>query len=141
MYKWLLIPPDNTKIDDVHYTNDKLEELMSGYADNQKMAAKMFSERKRDMIDKGNGFYKPGDENSQYYNRPDEEPISHPADIIEKLKLEKPDTPMEDLVKEADVIIAEEIKQRQKEREEQQAIAEEPEAEAEAEVEAEAKVE
>jgi len=31
MYKWLLIPPDPTKIEDVHYTNEKLEELMSGY--------------------------------------------------------------------------------------------------------------
>lgn len=136
MYKWLLIPPDNAKIDDVHYTNEKLEELMSGYADNQKMAAKMFNERKRDMIDRGNGFEKPGDENSQYYNRPDEEPISHPAEVIEKLKLEKPDAPMEELVKEADAIITEEMKQRQKEREERQAIPEEPEAEAEAEAEA-----
>ena len=26
MYKWLLIPPDPTKIEDVHYTNEKLEE-------------------------------------------------------------------------------------------------------------------
>ena len=124
MYKWLLIPPDNAKIDDVHYTNEKLEELMSGYADNQKMAAKMFNERKRDMIDRGNGFEKPGDENSQYYNRPDEEPISHPAEVIEKLKLEKPDAPMEELVKEADEIVNEEMKERQRKREEDAKAAE-----------------
>ena len=35
MYKWLLIPPDPTKIEDVHYTNEKLEEIMSGYKENQ----------------------------------------------------------------------------------------------------------
>ena len=29
MYKWLLIPPDSSKIEDVHYTNDKLEEIMT----------------------------------------------------------------------------------------------------------------
>ncbi len=31
MYKWLLIPPDSSKIEDVHYTNEKLEETMVGY--------------------------------------------------------------------------------------------------------------
>jgi hypothetical protein len=31
MYKWLLIPPDPLKIEDVHYQNEKLEEIMSGY--------------------------------------------------------------------------------------------------------------
>ena len=51
MYKWLLIPPDPTKIEDVHYTNEKLEELMTGYKENQALAAKMFSERKRDMME------------------------------------------------------------------------------------------
>ena len=78
MYKWLLIPPDSDKIDDVHYTNDKLEELMQGYKENQAMAVKMFEERKRDMMDTGTNL-KPGDENSKYYNKPDEAPISHPA--------------------------------------------------------------
>tara|TARA_B100000131_G_scaffold311505_1_gene344445 strand:- start:237 stop:734 length:498 start_codon:yes stop_codon:yes gene_type:complete len=50
MYKWLLIPPDAAAIEDVHYTNEKLEELMSGYRENQQMAAKMFADRKRDMM-------------------------------------------------------------------------------------------
>ena len=61
LYKWLLIPPDPTKIEDVHYTNEKLEELMSGYKENQAQAAQMFSERKRDMIESTSTFAKPGD--------------------------------------------------------------------------------
>ena len=28
LYKWLLIPPDSDKIEDVHYSNEKLEEIM-----------------------------------------------------------------------------------------------------------------
>lgn len=117
MYKWLLIPPDPSKIEDAHYTNEKLEELMSGYRENQAMAAKMFEERKRDMMTTKNAlFNKPGDENSKYYNKPDEPPISHPAEIIERLKSEKPDTPMEELVKEADAIVAKEIEDRRRAR-------------------------
>ena len=55
MYKWLLIPPDSSKIEDVHYTNDKLEEIMTGYKENQAQAARMFNERKQGMVDKS-GF-------------------------------------------------------------------------------------
>ena len=116
MYKWLLIPPDSDKIDDVHYTNDKLEELMQGYKENQAMAVKMFEERKRDMMNTGTNL-KPGDENSKYYNKPDEAPISHPAEVLERLQKEEPDTPMEELVKKADDIVAAEIKERQAKRE------------------------
>lgn len=115
MYKWLLIPPDPSAIEDSHYTNEKLEELMSGYRENQALATKMFEERKRDMIDNKN-YYKPGDENSKFYNKPDEPPISHPGEVLEKLKTENPDKPMEDLVKEADEIVKKEIEQRRKER-------------------------
>jgi len=118
MYKWLLIPPDPAKIEDVHYTNEKLEELMTGYKENQAMAAKLFSERKRDMMESGtNSFIKPGDENSKYYTKPDEPPISHPAEVLERLQKEKPDAPMEELVKEADAIVVEEIEERRKKRE------------------------
>ena len=121
MYKWLLIPPDNTKIDDVHYNDQKLEEIMSGYRENQAQAAKMFEERKRDMMAvKTSGdmpYIKPGDENSKYYSKPDEAPISHPADVLERLQKEKPDASIEDLVKEADEVVAEEIKERQAQRE------------------------
>lgn len=116
MYKWLLIPPDAEKIDDVHYTNDKLEELMQGYKENQAMASKMFEERKRDMAESSSNF-KPGDENSKYYNKPDEPPISHPAEVLERLQKEEPDTPMEELVKRADEMVATEIKERQEKRE------------------------
>jgi len=112
------MPADPTSIDDVHYTNEKLEELMSGYKENQQLAAKMFEERKRDMMETGtNTFIKPGDENSKYYTKPDESPISHPAEVLERLQKEKPDAPMEELIKEADAIVAKEIEERKKKRE------------------------
>ena len=118
MYKWLLIPPDANAIEDVHYTNEKLEELMSGYRENQQMAAKMFADRKRDMMaSPTNTYIKPGDENSKFYTKPDEPPISHPAEVLERLKKEKPDAEMEELVKEADKIVADEIEERRKKRE------------------------
>ena len=117
MYKWLLIPPDSAKIEDVHYTNEKLEEIMSGYKENQAQAARMFQERKQGMMDTKTG-YTPGDENSKFYTKPDEAPISHPAEVLERLKKEKPGTSMEELVKEADEIVNEEMKERQRKREE-----------------------
>jgi len=120
LYKWLLIPPDSDKIEDVHYSNEKLEEIMSGYKENQSQAARMFSERKQGMSEVKSNF-SAGDENSQFYNKPDEAPISHPAEVLERLKKEKPDTPMEELVKQADAVVAEEMKERQKKREEEAA--------------------
>ena len=123
MYKWLLIPPDPLKIEDVHYQNEKLEEIMTGYRENQAEATRMFNERKRDMME-AKSFLKPGDENSKFYTKPDEAPISHPADVIERLKKEKPDAPMEELVKEADAIVAAEVEERRKKREEEAAKAE-----------------
>lgn len=123
MYKWLLIPPDSAKIEDVHYTNEKLEEIMSGYKENQAQAARMFQERKQGMMDTKTG-YTPGDENSKFYTKPDEAPISHPAEVLERLKKEKPGTSMEELVKEADEIVNEEMKERQRKREEDAAKAE-----------------
>ena len=125
MYKWLLIPPDRDQIEDTHYGEDKLEELMSKYRENQSQAAKMFEERKRDSVAKplaGGGdtpFIKPGDENSKYYTKPDEPPITHPAEVLERLKSDKPDASMEDLVKEANDIVADEIKERQIKRDEE----------------------
>jgi hypothetical protein len=116
MYKWLLIPPDPLKIEDVHYQNEKLEEIMSGYKQNQAEAARMFNERKRDMME-SKSYIKPGDENSMFYTRPDEPPVSHPAEVLEKLKKEKPEASMEDLVKEADAVVAAEIEERRKWRE------------------------
>ena len=116
MYKWLLIPPDPSKIEDVNYTNEKLQEIMVGYRENQAQAARMFQERKQAMVE-SSSYIAPGDENSRFYTKPDEAPISHPAEVIERLKKEKPDTPMEELVKEADAIVAAEIEERRKKRE------------------------
>jgi len=113
----LLLPPDPAKIEAAHYANEKLEELMSGYRENQAQAAQMFAERKRDMVESASTFMKPGDENSKYYTKPDEPPISHPAEVLERLQKEKPDAQMEDLVKEADIIVAKEIEERKEKRE------------------------
>ncbi len=126
MYKWLLIPPDRDHIEDVHYNDDKLEEIMTKYRENQAQAAKMFEDRKRDMSAKpmasgDTPYIKPGDENSKYYTKPDEAPVSHPADVLERLKTEKPDAPIEELVKEADEIVAKEIEERKKAREAEEA--------------------
>ena len=121
MYKWLLIPPDPVQIEDAHYADEKLEELMTGYRENQVQAAAMFAERKRDMMAvKAPGsdtYFKSGDENSKFYTKPDEPPISHPGEVLDRLQKEKPDADMEDLVKEADEIVAQEIKERKEKRE------------------------
>ena len=120
MYKWLLIPPDPVKIEDVHYADEKLEELMVGYKENQAQAAAMFAERKRDMsavkAPGSDTYFKSGDENSKFYTKPDEPPISHPGEVLERLQKEKPDADMEDLVKEADEIVANEMKEMQEKR-------------------------
>jgi hypothetical protein len=116
MYKWLLIPPDREQINDVHYQNDKLEEIMSKYRENQSMAAAMFEKRKRDMTAKpipGDAPYiEPGDENSKFYTKPDVPPIPHPADLIDDLKKEFPDMEMPELVKLADERVSTEIARR-----------------------------
>jgi hypothetical protein len=117
MYKWLLIPPDPASIEDSHYTNEKLEEIMEGYRENQREAARMFEDRKRDMIERKN-YIKPGDDNSKYYSKPDEEPVDHPSDVLERLKTEKPDAPMEELIKEADAIVQAQLDDRKRIREE-----------------------
>lgn len=118
MYKWLLIPPDRDHIEDVHYNDEKLEEIMSKYKENQALAAKMFEERKKGMMESplpgDTPYIKPGDENSKYYTKPDEPPISHPGEVLERLKTENPDTPIEELVKQADEIVAKEIEERKK---------------------------
>ena len=134
MYKWLLIPPDREKIEDTHYAEEKLEELMQGYKENQSQARKMFEQRKREMAEKpiAEGdempYAKPGDENSKYYTKPEEAPISHPADVLEQLKKEHPDKPLEELVKMADEKVAEEMKERQAQREADAKKADESEA-------------
>jgi hypothetical protein len=112
MYKWLLIPPDRDQIENVHYAEEKLEEIMTKYKENQTQAKILFEKRKKDMIEKTT-YIDPSDENSKYYTRPDEPPISHPADVVERLRKENPDKSVEQLVKEANEIIEQEMKERQ----------------------------
>lgn len=112
MYKWLLIPPDRNQIDDVTYQDEKLQEIMTKYRENQQNASIMFEKRKKDMVEKKN-YIEPGDENSKFYSKPDEPPISHPSEVVEKLRVEHPDKTIEELVKMANDVIEEEMKARQ----------------------------
>ena len=117
MYKWLLIPPKRDMIDDVHYANDKLEEIMAKYKENQAQAAALFEKRKRDSVAKpiGSGefpYIDPSDENSKFYTKPDVPPIPHPAEYIDDLKKEHPDLSIEEIVKMADQKVEEEIQRR-----------------------------
>ena len=127
MYKWLLIPPDREKIEDVHYQNEKLEEIMTKYQENQRMAAAMFEKRKKDMMMNpmpgDTPFIDPSDENSKYYNRPDVQPIPHPSEILENLKTEFPDKTLEELVKMADDSVADEVERRRIEQEKERLAA------------------
>ena len=129
MYKWLLVPPDRDQIQDTHYQNEKLEEIMQGYMKNQREAAVHFEKRKKDMMAKpiegsDTPYIEPGDENSKFYTRPDEPPIPHPAEVIEELRKEFPEADMQELVLKADTRIAAEIVKRREEREARRAAAE-----------------
>jgi len=106
MYKWLLIPPDREQIENVNYADEKLQEIMTKYRENQRQAAIMFEKRKKSLVD--------GDENAKYYSRPDEPPISHPAEVVEKLRKEHPDLPLDTLVRMANEVIEKEMEDRQK---------------------------
>jgi dsDNA-binding SOS-regulon protein len=128
MYKWLLIPPDRDQIDDVHYQNEKLEEIMSKYRQNQREAASHFEKRKRDMMataieGSATPFIEAGDENSKFYSKPDVPPIPHTAELIEDLKKEFPEADMQELVAKADVRIAAEIIKRREQLEKDRAAA------------------
>jgi hypothetical protein len=116
MFKWLLIPPDPTKIEDVQYTNDKLQEIMTKYQENQRLASAMFEERKRGMmatpIPGSTPYIQPGDENSKFYTKPDVPPLPNPADLAEEIRKKNPELTMQEIVKRVDVIIDEEIKRR-----------------------------
>ena len=106
MYKWLLVPPDREQIEDVHYQNEKLEEIMTKYRQNQAAASAMFEKRKRDMMAKPQPgefpYIDPSDENSKFYTKPDVPPIPHPAEIVEELRKEFPDKTVAELVIMAD---------------------------------------
>jgi hypothetical protein len=120
MYKWLLIPPDRATVDDAHYANEKLEEIMVKYRKNQSDAAAMFEKRKRDMTAKpiegsDTPDIEPGDENSKFYTKPDVPPIPHPAEVLERLQKEFPDKEIGELVAMADAEVAAEIERRKAE--------------------------
>lgn len=53
LYKWLLIPPDVEKIQDVQYQEDFLSEMMKSYKEAQLNAKQHFEERKRMVLEKG----------------------------------------------------------------------------------------
>ena len=113
MYQWLLIPPDRDHIEDVHYADKKLEELMQGYKENQKAAKREFEQRKREAMEpvaeegEEMPYIKPGDENSKFYTKPEQAPAVHPAEVLEEVKKEFPDMPLEEQVKLADERTAE----------------------------------
>ena len=120
MYKWLLIPPDRANVDDAHYANEQLEEIMVKYRKNQSEAAAMFEKRKRDMTAKpiegsDTPYIEPGDENSKFYTKPDVPPIPHPAEVLERLQKEFPDKEIGELVQMADAEVAAEIVRRKAE--------------------------
>ena len=128
MYKWLLIPPDRTQIDDVHYQNEKLEEIMTKYRESQSAAAALFERRKRDMMAKplpgtDTPYIDPSDENSKFYTKPDVPPIPHPSDFLDELRKEHPDASIEELVAMADVRVAAEVKRRKEAEEAAAALA------------------
>lgn len=119
MYKWLLIPPDRDKIEDVHYANEKLEEIFTKYKENQRMAAAMFEKRKRDMMAKplegvDTPYVDPSDENSKFYTKPDIPPIPHPSEFVEQIQKDNPDMPLEEVVKLADKMVQDEIDRRKR---------------------------
>lgn len=125
MYKWLLIPPDREKIEDVHYANEKLEEIFEKYRENQRMAAAMFEKRKRDMMAKplegvDTPYVDPSDENSKFYTKPDVPPIPHPSEFVDQIQKDNPDMPIEEVVKLADKMVQDEVDRRKKLEEEEE---------------------
>jgi hypothetical protein len=117
MFKWLLIPPDPTQIENVEYPNAKLQEIMSKYQENQRLASAMFEERKRGMMAKpldgvSTPYIQPGDENSKFYTKPDVPPLPHPADLVDEIRKENPDISIEKAIEMADKKVDEEIKRR-----------------------------
>jgi hypothetical protein len=53
MYNWAVIPPDVSQIEDHEYQQQFLQDLMKGYADNQRSAKEMFETRKQNVIRDG----------------------------------------------------------------------------------------
>jgi len=114
---WGLIPPDKRSCSDVHYVEEKLEEIMQKAKENRAQAAALFEKRKRDLMAKplensDTPYIDPSDENSKFYTKPDVAPIPHPAEILEGLKLEFPDKEIRDLARLADLKVLDIIEER-----------------------------
>lgn len=124
MYNWFLCWPSMDEIEDVHYQNEKLEELMSERAKNQVEARRMFEDRKKALM---TGSLDPSDDNSVYYNKIEEEPLPHPAELMEKIEKEKPGLTKEEYIKLAQDAFSEAEKKVQEEREEAEKKAQEAE--------------
>jgi hypothetical protein len=95
MYQWLPIPPNDQLIEDVHYSEEKLEEIFTKFRENQAQGSAFFEKRKRDMMAKpltgvDTPYIDPSDENSKYYTRPDVPAAPHPSDFLEELKVKYP---------------------------------------------------
>ena len=50
MYKWLPIPPDNSKIDDAVYQEDVLNDIIRGHREEQLRVKEHFDERKKESL-------------------------------------------------------------------------------------------
>lgn len=114
---WALIPPDKQSIEDTHYAEEKLEEIMTKYKENRRQAAILFEKRKRDMMAKpvegsDTPYLDPSDEYSKYYTKPDVPPIPHPSEFLEELKKEFPDKDIKDLAHLADLKVLDVIEER-----------------------------
>ena len=110
MYRWVALPPDSSQIENITYTDEKLDEIMKGYKKNQKDAASMLESRTEGSL----GELDVSDKNSIFYSKNDTKPVSHPADHLDRLRAENPDATTEDIVKMADKIVEEEIKARER---------------------------
>lgn len=52
MYKWLLIPPDNSKIEDKEYQEDMLSQIVKGHQEQQMLAKQHHQQRVQDDIER-----------------------------------------------------------------------------------------
>ena len=52
MYKWLLIPPDNSQIDESEYQEEMLSNIIKGHKEQQYLAKEFHQQRVQDDIDR-----------------------------------------------------------------------------------------
>lgn len=54
MYKWLLIPPDNSQIDNNEYQEEMLTKIIKGHKEQQYLAKEFHQQRVQEDIDRNN---------------------------------------------------------------------------------------